>query len=327
MLNPRFVRSHEGSPDAYHNVSQKSEEMKQVNDENVCRENARHQAKLNYEEWKEWHEDFTFQGLVDKICNEIVDFLRSSYLLFAPSPTGREVRERSVVIDDVSLEVDQVFGTNLDVECAKLSYFVCWTGPKNELLTLRYDRLNKYMTKNQAFLTEDDMSRFYYFEAILELIHEDMAVIKPQLAPYLKDFEEHQLERTRKECIEMVNVCQPLLKSGIRADLLGDVIWKLLDDSSIREEARTKLCSIKTRNKYLCEIIAALDCDCIFKSDVTRKKLAKVMSEKLESVSCGSVEDYIKKFQSARSGALYDWVKKNIADLKAKPYNPFEGLI
>ena len=77
----------------------------------------------------------------------------------------------------------------------------------------------------------------------------------------------------------------------------------------------------------MCEIIAALDCDCIFKSDVTRKKLAKVMSEKLESVSCGSVEDYIKKFQSARSGALYDWVKKNIADLKAKPYNPFEGLI
>ena len=301
--------------------------MKQVNDENICRENARHQAKLNYEEWKEWHEDFTFQGLVDKICNEIVDFLRSSYLLFAPSPTGREVRERSVVIDDVSLEVDQVFNTNLDVECAKLSYFVCWTGPKNELLTLRYDRLNKYMTKHQEHLTEDDMSRFYYFEAILELIHEDMAVIKPQLAPYLKDFEEHQLERTRKECIEMVNVCQPLLKSGVRDDLLGDVIWKLLDDSSIREEARTKLCSIKTRNKYLCEIIAALDCDCVFKSDVSRKKLAKVMSEKLESVSCGSVEDYIKKFQSARSGALYDWVKKNIADLKAKPYNPFEGLI
>ena len=152
-------------------------------------------------------------------------------------------------------------------------------------------------------------------------------MIKPQLAPYLKDFEEHQLERTRKECIEMINVCQPLLKSGIRDGLLGDVIWKLLDDSSIREEARTKLCSIKTRNKYLCEIIAALDCDCVFKSDVSRKKLAKVMSEKMESVSCGSVEDYIKKFQSARSGALYDWMRKNIADLKAKPYNPFEGLI
>ena len=273
--------------------------MKKENDANTWREDARHQAKSDYLEWKEWHEDFTFQGLVDKVSNEIVDFLRSSYFLFAPAPTGREVKERSVVIDDESLEVDQVFGTNLEVECAKLSYFVCWTGPKNELLTLRYDRINKYMTKHQNYLTDEDLSKFYYFEAILELIHEDMAVMKPQLAPYLKDFEEHQLERTRKECIEIVNVCQPLLKSGIRTGLLGDVVWRLLDDSSIREEARTKLCSIKTRNKYLCEIIAALDCDCIFKSDVSRKKLAKVVSEKMESVSCGSVL-YARSSLSAR---------------------------
>lgn len=301
--------------------------MKQENDANTWREEARHQAKKDYLEWKEWHEDFTFQSLQDKVCNEIVDYLRSGFLLFAPTPTGREVRERLVVIDDESLEVDQVFSTNLDVECAKLSYFVCWTGPKNELLSLRYDRLNKYMTKYQNLISEEAMSRFYYFEAILELIHEDMAVIKQQLAPYLKDFEEHQLERTRKECIEMMNVCQPLLKLGVRSGLLGDVVWRLLDDSSIREEARTKLCSIKTRNKYLCEIIAALDCDCIFKSDVTRKKLAKVVSEKMESVSCSSVEDYIKKFQSAKSGPLFEWVKEHIEDLKAHEYNPFEGLI
>ena len=77
--------------------------MKQVNDENICRENARHQAELDYAEWKEWHEDFTFQGLVDKVSNEIVDFLRSSYFLLAPTPTGREISERSVVIDDISL--------------------------------------------------------------------------------------------------------------------------------------------------------------------------------------------------------------------------------
>ena len=93
--------------------------MRKVNEENNCREEARHQAKSDYLEWKEWHEDFTFQGLADKVSNEIVDFPRSGYLLFASSPTGREVRERSVVIDDESLEVDQVFGTNLDVECAK----------------------------------------------------------------------------------------------------------------------------------------------------------------------------------------------------------------
>ena len=301
--------------------------MRKVNEENNCREEARHQAKSDYLEWKEWHEDFTFQGLADKVSNEIVDFLRSGYLLFAPSPTGREVRERSVVIDDESLEVDQVFGTNLDVECAKLSYFVCWTGPKNELLTLRYDRLNKYMTKNQAFLTEDDLSSFYYFEAILELIHEDMAVIKPQLAPYLKDFEEHQLERTRKECIDVLNVCQPLLKPTVRANLLGDVVMKLMDDKRIGEEVQTKLCSIKTRNKYLCELVAALDCFGIFKPEVNKRTLAKTLSQEMDSVSITSAEYYIKMVQGAKDHKLYLWVKENIEDLKAHEYNPLQVLM
>ena len=299
----------------------------QVNEENLCREKARSQAVVSYAEWKEEHEDFTYQQLVDKISNEIVYFLNSGIMELAPSPTGREVKERSVVIDDDSLEVDMLFNYNMDVACAKLSYFVCWTGPKNELLTLRYDRWNKYVQKHMKTFTDEDFRAFYYFEAILDLIHEDMAVIKPQLAPYLKDFEEHQLDRTRKECIEIINVCQPLLKSGVREGFLGDVIWKLLDDESIREEAQSKLGSIKTRNKYLCEVVAALDCDCIFRAEVSRKKLAKVLSEKMESVSTSSAEYYIKQFQTAKSGPLYDWLRKNIADLKAKPYNPFEGVL
>ena len=301
--------------------------MKQVNDENSYREEARLQAESEYLEWKDEHEDFTYQQLVDKISSEIVGFLNSGIMELAPSPTGREVKERSVVIDDDSLEVDTLFNYNMDVACARLSYFVSWTGPKNELLTLRYDRWNKYVQKHFNAISDEGFRAFYYFEAILDLIHEDMAVIKPQLAPYLKDYEEHQLDRTRKECIEIINVCQPLLKSGIRDGLLGDVIWKLLDDESTKEEAQSKLCSMKTRNKYLCEIIAALDCDCIFRSDVSRKKLAKVLSEKMKSVSAGSGEYYIKQFQTSKSGTLYDWMRLNVAELKVKPYNPFEGLI
>jgi hypothetical protein len=301
--------------------------MKSENEKNLCRENARSQAVFFYEEWKDEHEDFTYQQLVDKISSEIVGLLNSGIMEPAPSPTGREVKDRSVVIDDDSLEVDTLFNYDMDVACAKLSYFVSWTGPKNELLTLRYDRWDKFVQKHLKAISEEAFSAFYYFEAILELIHEDMAVIKPQLAPYLKNYEEHQLDRTRKECIEIINVCQPLLKSGIRECFLGDVIWKLLEDKSIREESQSKLCSIKTRNKYLCEIVAALDCNCIFRSDVSRKNLAKVLSEKMESVSPSSAEYYIKQYQTSKSGSLYDWMRKNVADLKAKPYNPFEGLV
>lgn len=301
--------------------------MKKVIDEKSCRAKVCRQAEVYYADWKEDHEDFTYQRLADLRGSEIVRFLNQNVLRFAPVPTGREVKERTVVIDNDSLEVNVVLGVDMDWASAQLSYFVSWTGPKNELLTIREDRMTKYLTKHQADMTEEDLSALYHFEAMLDMIHQDMAVMKPQLARYLKDYEANLLEHSRQECISVVNVCQPLLKTGIRAGILGDVVRKLMDDRRIGEEAQTKLCSMKTRNKYLCEMIAALDYFCIFRKDVSRRTLAKTLSQDMGSVSICSADDYIKKFQSAKSGHLFDWVKENIEDLKMHEYNPFEGLI
>ena len=301
--------------------------MKNVIDEKNCRAKASHRAEAYYADWKEDHEDFTYQRLVDLRGSETVRFLNQDVLRFAPVPTGREVKERTVVIDSDSLEVDVVFAVNMDWASAQLSYFVSWTGPKNELLTIRQDRMNKYLTKHQADMTDEDLSALYYFEAMLDMIHQDMAVLKPQLARYLKNYEANLLDRTRKECVDMVTACQLLLKSDVRTGLLGDVVRRLMDDKRIGEEVQTKLCSVKTRNKYLCEMVAALDYFGIFKADASRRILAKTLSQDMVSVSICSADDYIKKFQSAKSGPLFEWVKENIEDLKAHEYNPFEGLI
>lgn len=297
-----------------------------IGKESVC-EVAKQQAEQDYQNWKVEHEGYGYQRLEDWRSQEIVRLLMSGILKKAPVPTGREVKERSVVIDMDALEVGTTLPENLDVLCAQLSPFVFWTGQKKEILSVDYERMDNYLLRHQADITEEARYAFDYFDTVVNLIQEDMALLKPQLARYLKNYDENLLERSRKECIDVVNACQPLMKSNIRTDLLGDVVRRLLDDKRIGEEVQAKLCSIKTRNKYLCEIIAALDYFGIFKAEAVRRTLAKTLSQNMVSVSIGSADDYIKKFQSAKSGVLFEWMKENLEDLKAHEYNPYAGLL
>ena len=297
-----------------------------IGKESVC-EVAKQQAEQDYQNWKVEHEGYGYQRLEDWRSQEIVRLLMSGILKKAPVPTGREVKERSVVIDMDALEVGTTLPENLDVLCAQLSPFVFWTGQKKEILSVDYERMDNYLLRHQADITEEARYAFDYFDTVVNLIQEDMALLKPQLARYLKNYDENLLERSRKECIDVVNACQPLMKPNIRTDLLCDVVRKLLNDKRIGEEVQTKLCSIKTRNKYLCEIIAALDYFGVFKAEVVRRTLAKTLSQNMVSVSIGSADDYIKKFQSAKSGVLFEWMKENLEDLKAHEYNPYAGLL
>ena len=301
--------------------------MKEKIEKEGVREAAKQQAEQDYQDWKVEHEGYGYQRLEDMRSQEIVRLLSSGMLKHAPTPTGREVRERSVVIDMDALEVGTPLPDNLEVLCAKLSPFVYWVGQKKEIMLIDDERMDKFLHRHQEDITQDARHAYYYFETIVDLIQEDMAVLKPQLAKHLKNYEENLLERSRKECVDMVNVCKPLLKPNIRTGLLGDVVRRLMDDRRIGEEVQTKLCSIKTRNKYLCEIVAALDYFGVFGAEVVRRDLARTLSQNMVSVSICSADDYIKKFQSAKSGALFDWVKENIEDLKTHEYNPFEGLI
>lgn len=298
----------------------------QIEKESIC-EAAQQQAEQDYQAWKVEHEGFGYQRLEDLCSQEIVKLLSSGVMKHAPAPTGREVKERSVVVDDEALEVGTLLPEGFEVLCAKLSPFVYWVGQKKEILLIDYDRMERYLQRHQEDITQEERMAYCYFDAIVNLIQEDMAAMKPLLAKYLKNYEMNLRERSRKACVDVVNACQPLLKANIRTDLLGDVVRRLMDDKCIGEEVQTKLCSNKARNKYLCEIIAALDYFGVFKAEVVRRDLARTLNQNMVSVSIGSADDYIKKFQSAKSGVLFDWMKENLEDLKAHEYNPYAGLL
>lgn len=301
-------------------------EKNEKRDINVIREEAYRKALERYGSWKTEHEGYNYQRLEDKRSQEILDLITSGILKDTPAPTRREVKERWVVIDADAIEVTTMLPDDLDILCTRFSPFVTWTGQKKELMMIDYERMDKYLLRNQENITDDEYFAYYYFDAILDLIQEDMSVFKPQLAKYLKNHEANMLIRAQKECIDIIKACQPLLKSVVRKGLLSDVIYELIDDCAIREEARAKLCCVKTRNKYICEIVAALDCFGIFKPEVNRRMLAQTLSQKMDSVSISSAEYYIKMLQGAKDSKLYLWVKDNIDDLKAHEYNPLQVL-
>lgn len=295
---------------------------KEIIDLDKLREEAILQASSCYMHWKEEHEGYSYQRLEEKRSQELFWLVTSGLLRKAPMPTGREVKERALVINEDSLEVDTKIPENLDVLCAQLSPFVYWVGQKKEVLLIDYEKIEKYFKRYPPSFTSADYFNFYFFDVMLDMIQDDMAKLKPQIAKYLKNYEHSLLEQAKKDCIVLVNACQSLLKPGIRLDILSDAVRKLMDDQHIGEEAQTKLCSIKTRNKYLCELVAALDCFGIFKPDVNRRMIAKALSEKMDSVSVSSAEYYIKMLQGAKDSRLYLWAKENIDDLKAHAYHP-----
>ena len=158
-----------------------------IEKESIC-EAAKQQAEQDYQVWKVEHEGYGYQRLEDMRSQEIVWLLSSGILKKAPLPTGREVKDRSVVIDVDALEVGTTLPENLDVLCAQFSPFVFWTGQKKEILLVDYGRMEKYLSRHQEAISQGARYAFDYFDTIVNLIQEDMAALKPQLARYLNNY-------------------------------------------------------------------------------------------------------------------------------------------
>ena len=74
-------------------------------------------------------------------------------------------------------------------------------------------------------------------------------------------------------------------------------------------------------------MIAALNCFYVFKADVVKADLARSLYPHFENkTNFESTLENIERFERKREGALYNWTKKIIDDLKEHPYNPFKGL-
>ena len=216
---------------------------------------------------------------------------------------------------------------NIDEQCARFDYFVRWADEGKNILILDGKRMGKYLYRNYQQLTDEEKEAVVRLDVMLDQIHEDMAEHDLNLKPYLKRYEENMINGLIKDCALILNSCQPYLKDGLRSTFLREYLSMLLYDEDMKQEAREKLLSSKTRNKYLCQMIAALNCFYVFKADVVKADLARSLYPHFENkTNFESTLENIERFERKREGALYNWTKKIIDDLKEHPYNPFKGL-
>ena len=280
-----------------------------------------------YDEWKDEYDGVTFDQLKEKQIQEIVLFLKTTFLRYRPAPTRGDINRCQIDIQKDAFNDAYEMPEDIDEQCARFDYFVRWADEGKNILILDGKRMGKYLYRNCQQLTDEEKEAVVRLDVMLDLIHEDMAEHDLNLKPYLKRYEENMINGLIKDCALILNSCQPYLKDGLRSTFLREYLSMLLYDEDMKQEAREKLLSSKTRNKYLCQMIAALNCFYVFKADVVKADLARSLYPYFENkTNFESTLENIERFERKREGALYNWTKKIIDDLKEHPYNPFKGL-
>lgn len=277
-------------------------------------------------QYRDWLDDMgepSLDELKARQKQEIFDFLRTGFFRFAQMPTGREVKNRKLVIGEDDLEVGTEIPEGFDAECAKFEKFVEW---KEEcILVFNYEKLGQYIYKNYKRFDKDDLYCITGFDKLMDLIHEEMAKRRPQLSKYLKRYADNQVEELLNDCKKIINAFKPCLRSGVRETILEEFLDKLLFDSNLMEEARSMLGG-QSRNKYICGIVNELSNRMIFDGKYVSSDLAKVLSAELEKVKNETLLRYLKDPDNT-TVALHNWTKDIIDDFREHPYTrPKAGL-
>lgn len=274
------------------------------------------------EKYHEWYQETgapTLDDLKAKQRQEIYRLLKSGFFRFAQRPTGGEVKRRKLVIGEDDLEVGSEIDKDFETECAKFDRYIEWED--NCILKINYERLGQYIYKNYQKFDEEELINITDFDVTMDLIHDDMAKLKPGLAKHLKRYQEHQDEALLNDCKKVFEPFKNYLKDDIRQTLIDEYLEKLLFDSELKEEAK-KMLSGQSKKKYCTSIVIALSFCNIFKPQYNNSKddLSTALNKGLEWHNKGTFKDYLNDTENHRAN-LTRWTSSIMDDIKEHPFS------
>lgn len=276
------------------------------------------------EDYEKWKTDMgrrpNMQSLKDRQMQELVKLLKSDFLKFRPQPTKREIAGCQISIDENALEASCVLPDNIQEQCARLEYFAQWADKKKTMLILNNERLGKYLHEYLPQMADDGDS-ILEFALRTEAIHIDMAEQEHELARFLVKHEESIANELLTRYGDILNTCQKHLDPNIRKTFLNDYLRRMLFDKEIKDEAIKKLGG-RSKNTFICQMIAALMNISVFQSSCNKHILAESLSEKITDVQVATLTKNIERAYNSNEGNLYKWTLKIADDLKTHPYNP-----
>lgn len=157
----------------------------------------RHPVELEYDRWKRDVGGVNFDLLKDKQTLVVEEFLKRKILRFTQTPSEREIKQ--VDLDKVRphLPYGYELPDGFEKCCARFRRFIVWDG---DILKMDYDKYGNYLFQYYYDMTAEERRAFIEFDIMLDLIHEDMALLKKVVlpAPLATPEAKELLEKARK---------------------------------------------------------------------------------------------------------------------------------
>lgn len=273
-----------------------------------------------YEHWKDEHDDLDVDMLRDKQMQEILVLLKSGFLSHIPEPTRREIQSSNIKLNNDAFDRNTTIPEGIDLECARLSRFVEWK--ENTILTINYEKLGRYIYKHHKDLTPKEKKSIVHFEIIMDLIHEDIALLDSRYKLYLKNYEGDELAIIYDDCLEILNTCTVHFKEGVGEDFFGMVLSEVLY-GEMKNELKSKLGGA-SRMTTLCAMLAACKNSAkVFKIDIISDDLATSLSSIVEKPNTGSLKRYIDNGSANYKARIYVKTEEAIKNyINKKSDNP-----
>lgn len=140
----------------------------------------RHPVELEYDRWKRDVGGVNFDLLKDKQTLVVEEFLKRKILRFTQTPSEREIKQ--VDLDKVRphLPYGYELPDGFEKCCARFRRFIVWDG---DILKMDYDKYGNYLFQYYYDMTAEERRAFIEFDIMLDLIHEDMALLKKVVLP------------------------------------------------------------------------------------------------------------------------------------------------
>ncbi len=268
-------------------------------------------VKEEYQKWVEETGDVEFADLKAKQSQEIFMLLKSGFFRHCPKPTQGAVKNRKLTIGEDELEVGTKIPEGFDIECTRFEKYSEW---RDAILILKYEKLGQYIYKHYRDLSEDDFRRIAYFDAMIDLIHNDMAKMKPNLGKHLKKYQKDKDKALLEELKKIFEPFKPYIRDDLRPTIIEEYLEKLLD-SEMKEEAREKM-NGQSKNKYCTSIVMALSSSFVFKPEHnnSNEDLGRALHKELDTVTKDTFVQYLKDSKNANK-ALTSWTARTIEEL------------
>ena len=159
--------------------------------------------------WKRDVGCLTFGLLKDRQTLITAQFLMKKILRFTQEPSQREIDQEDLDKVRRYLPYGYVLPKDFPICCARFRRFIAWDG---DILKINYDLYGNYLFQYYYDLSEEERQALFEFDIMLELIHQDMMKVLPdvsKIAPMTNEPEKNAVllspvEEHIRECIDQL---------------------------------------------------------------------------------------------------------------------------